>query len=95
MPASTARTTEPRRSALAADRDVPGGRAARAVDGLEDLGAAGADQPGEPDDLAGAHRERDVLEDAAKAEPLDLEHDRGVGRQLAPRREDVRRRGRS
>ena len=38
------------------------GRASEADDRLRDLCAAGADQPGEPDDLALVHRERDVLE---------------------------------
>ena len=43
---------------LAVDRHRAAGRLARAVDGLEDLRAARADEPGETDDLAGAHRER-------------------------------------
>ena len=41
---------------LAGQPDGAGGRLPGAVDGLEDLRAAGADQPGEPDDLARARR---------------------------------------
>ena len=70
--------------------DVPGGGAPRAVDGLEDLGSSRADEPREADDLAGADRERDVLEDAGQSEALDLEDG---GRAAGDRdcgREDVR-----
>ena len=35
----------------------------------------GADEPGERDDLAAAHVERDVGEDALARQPVDLEHD--------------------
>ena len=44
-----------------------------AVDGIgtrdraHDLGAAGTDQSGEPDDLTGAHREADLVENGRRA----------------------------
>ena len=44
---------------------------------LEDLGATRADEPGEADDLAGAHLERDVAERRPRsARPSTLEHGR-------------------
>ena len=52
---------------LAVDGDGAGGGPAGAVDGLEDLGAAGADQPGEADDLAGVHGEVDAGERRRRA----------------------------
>ena len=42
--------------------------------GPRDLGAAGADESGEGDDLAGAHLEVDVAEHARAREPGDREH---------------------
>ena len=49
-----------------------------------DLGPAGADEPGEADDLARADREADVAEDPDPGQPVDLEQD------LADRRRDLR-----
>ena len=46
-----------------------------AEDGARDIGAAGADEAAEADDLALAHREADVGEDARQREVLDLERD--------------------
>ena len=74
---------------LAGDLDGAGGGAARAVDGFEDLGPSGADQPGEPDHLAGADRERHVLEDAGESEALDLEDGGRIGGDRDRRREHV------
>ncbi len=62
IPARTAAGTVPGAQRLPVDPDRAGGGLAGAVDGLQDLRAARADQPGEPDDLAGAHGERDVGE---------------------------------
>ena len=70
MPARTAAGTEPGRSVLPSTGTVPAVGAARAVDRLEDLRAAGADQPGQADDLAGVHGQVDVGELAgAQARP--------------------------
>ena len=49
-----------------------------------DLGPAGADEPGEADDLAGSDSEADVAEDAGPGQALDLEED------VADRRLDLR-----
>ena len=59
-------------------RDRARSRRVEPEERLRDLGAAGADQPGEPEDLAGANRERDVLEPAGTAS--------GPRRAAAPRR---------
>ena len=44
-------------------------------DAARDLGAAGADEARQADDLAAAELERDVREDAAARQPFGLEHD--------------------
>ena len=51
----------------------PPSRPVGAEDGARRLGAAGAEQPGQPDDLAGAHREADVAHPTADCEMLGLE----------------------
>ena len=69
---------------LAVDEDLAAVVLVGAEDGARDLGAARADQPGQPDDLAGADAERDVLEHdrrriltgAGAAETAHLEHRR-------------------
>ena len=48
-------------------------RAARAVDRLQDLRAARADQSGQPHDLARPHRERDPGELPGPGQPVDLQ----------------------
>jgi hypothetical protein len=70
--------------------DGAGGRAAGAVDGLQDLRAARADEPGQAEDLPGPDGEGHPVEAAGQPEVLDLQQrgDRRVG-QLAARREDV------
>ena len=45
-------------------------------DGPYDLGTTGADEPGDADDLTGAHLEGDVVEDAVAGEPFDGEQRR-------------------
>ena len=60
-----------------------------AEDGAGELGAAGADEAGDADDLAAADREGDVAEQAALAEMADLEDRRAGFRRCArgrPRR---------
>jgi hypothetical protein len=64
-----------RRQLAARDADGAGVARVDAEDGLHDLGAAGADQPGERDDLPGADAERDVAEGAGARQALDLEDD--------------------
>ena len=56
-------------------RTLPGVVLVDAEDGAGDLAAAGADEAGEADDLAGADREADVVEDPGTLEALDLEDD--------------------
>ena len=58
----------------AADEHTAAVRAAHAEDRLEQLRPARADQAGEPDHLAGVHRERDGLGRTGCDERLDLEH---------------------
>ncbi len=69
-------------------------RAGVAGIGAEDrahrLGAAGADEPGEAEHLAGAEREVDLLEGALAPEIADLEHD--VADLRVARREQLRHR---
>ena len=55
-----------------------------AEDRPRDLGAAGPDEPREPEDLARVDVERDVLEGALPGEPLDGEHDRRRARSRPP-----------
>ena len=69
---------------------MPDGGPPGPVDRLEDLGAAGADQPGEADDLTGVDGEGDVVELAGPRQAVDPEHlgsahrpaDGGVEREL-------------
>ena len=61
-PAATAAPHRPGAQPPAVDGDRAGGRPCGRRRRLEDLGAPGADQPGEPDDLAGADVEGDVRE---------------------------------
>lgn len=53
--------------------DLAGGGGQGAVDGLDGLGASGAEQPGQAEDLTGAHGQGDVVEPAGDVEPLDGE----------------------
>ena len=46
---------------------------------LRDLRPAGADEPCEAQHLAGAERERDVVEPAGLDRPLDAQHARAPG----------------
>ncbi len=64
-------------------------RLAGAVDRLQDLRAAGADEPREADDLAGPHLEVEGCELALAGEPFDLQHGFGRGRPGRPLGEDV------
>ncbi len=74
---------------LGVDGDRAGGRASRAVDRLDDLRAPRAHETGETDDLPRAHLERHVLEHAAQAQSLDVQHDGCVVRGLGGLGEDV------
>jgi hypothetical protein len=66
---------------LAEQTDRAGIRRCQHQDRLEQAGLAGAVQPEQTEDLAPAHRQRDVLEDgrgaAAQAQALDLDRPRG------------------
>lgn len=53
---------------------MTGARLAGAVDGLQDLGAAGADESREADDLAGSQSEVERGELTVPGEALDLQH---------------------
>ncbi len=53
--------------------DVAGAAVAKAADRLHRLGASRADQPAEPDDLACAHLEAEIVDDAAVGKPDHLE----------------------
>ena len=64
MPASMAACGSPRTQRSAEQLDAAPVVAVDAEDGAGDLGAAGAHQPGEGDDLAGADLEADVVEHA-------------------------------
>ena len=64
-----------RREAPAVDLDRAGVPAVDAEDRARDLAAARADEARERDDLAAAHVERDVGEDALARQPVDLQHD--------------------
>ena len=88
-PAATAATTDPVRRFLPFTATVPVGRPPGAVDGLEHLGAAGADQTGQADDLAGPHVEGDVAELARATKALDREDLGRVGRHWPSLREHV------
>ena len=55
-------------------RHRAGCRRRRAVDRPGELGAAGADEPGQPDDLAGPQRQRGV-DDARRGQTRDVEDD--------------------
>ena len=67
-----ARRADRRRAAIDVDRAALVGRGAE--ERLAQLGAAGADQPGETEDLAGVDREAHVLEDRQTGQALDPEH---------------------
>ena len=54
---------------LAVEHDRPGRRRLDAEEGEADIGASGADQPGEAEHLAAMHVEADVLEDASRPSP--------------------------
>ena len=58
------------RSSSPSSTTRPLSAAADAVDRLADLGAPGPDQAGQGQDLAPAHREADVLEEAGARQPL-------------------------
>ncbi|CAM5239556.1 hypothetical protein STANM309S_04210 [Streptomyces tanashiensis] len=64
-------------------------RSPGSVDGLQDLGASGADEPGEADDLPGAEFEVECLELPFSGEALDAEDGFGGGC-VGPLGEDVR-----
>src|SRR6266403_3968569 len=72
---------------LPSDEDLAGLEGVRAEDGPGHFGAAGADQPGESQDLAAPELEAHVLDGAAAPEPARLQRDLGVGlvRDLAGR----------
>ena len=65
------RSTRPGRPGRAAPATwtPPGGRRRRAVDRAGQLGSAGADEPGQPDDLAGPEGQRGVLDARARTGP--------------------------
>ena len=72
-----ARAPDVRRFAVHADLGRVG--AVRAEDGSRDLGAPGADEPGEAEDLAAMQVEAHVLDGAAAAQVADVEHHVRVG----------------
>ena len=73
MPASIAADGLAKLTGLPSSRISPASRSVDAEQDPGDLGPPGADQAGEPDDLAGADRERDVPELADPGQALDLE----------------------
>ena len=70
------------RHRLAVEQDLAGGRRRDAEDGERQLGAPGADQPGDAEDLAGAQRQRDVPDGVAIG---DVARARGAARRSARR----------
>ena len=69
------------RTGRAVEADLARLRRADAEDDLGELAAPGADQAGEADDLAGADRQADVVEQRRAGEPPHLEQrraDRGL-----------------
>ena len=66
MPSAIASRGDPIVTGVAEDLDRAGIDRVGAVDRAQDLGPPGAGQPGDADDLALAHRQVDVLEDAAR-----------------------------
>ena len=85
-----ARAGSPLRHRPAGEVHRAGVVAVDAEDRAGDLAAAGADEAGEADDLARAHVERDVVEDARARQPLDLEQRfADLGRQLGEQLGDV------
>ena len=81
MPARIAASGRAARQPPAVDLDVAGVGAVDPEDRARHLAAAGAHEPGERDDLAGADLEAHVEEHALAREPVDGEHrapDRGV-----------------
>lgn len=61
---------------VAVETQLPGGRT-KAEQRLQQLGASGADQAAEADDLAGPYRERQGRCGTLDQEVVDLQHDRG------------------
>ena len=61
------------------DEDLARVGAIRAEDGPGDLGPAGADEPGEAEDLAPSELEADVADHPTKVEVADLEDDLVLG----------------
>ena len=66
-------------TALPLSSDRPRRRRLDAEQRQADIGAAGADQPGEAQHLAATHIEADVLEDALAAEPVDTDSSTSPG----------------
>jgi hypothetical protein len=64
-------------------------RSARAVDGLQQLRAAGADQPGDANDLSGVNLQGDVGELPMPGQALHLEQRLAARHEVAPLREQV------
>ncbi len=87
MPWRIASCGERMRDRLAVDQDAAGIEGIGAEDGARHLGAAGADQPGDAENLAPPDRQRDVGEHrgarvaarAAARQPLDGERHRAGG----------------
>ena len=73
MPAAIARGAPSMTQRLAADEDAAGRVRIEAEDRLRHFRAAGADQPGEAEDLAGAHREGHVAEAGGARQALDAQ----------------------
>lgn len=92
MPAATAARTLPGLSCLLYHLHPSGGRPAGTVDGLQDLGAARADEPGQSHDLAGPQLQVHRGEFALPGQPLDRQDGLRRGRSRTVRgagREDV------
>ena len=73
MPRAIASAGAASATALAVDGERAALGAVRAEDHARRLGAAGAEQAGEADDLARAHLERDVAHASAAPRPLRVE----------------------
>ena len=76
IPAAIAAVGDPGGSGLPSISTDAGVPAVDPEDRARDLRPPGADEPGERDDLAAPHVERDVGEDALARQPVDLQHDR-------------------
>ena len=75
MPCARAAAGDAILSGLPVELDVPGARLVDPEHGAGDLGAAGAHEPGQPDDLAGVHVHVDVGEAAGHPEVAEPEHE--------------------